>query len=180
MMNMMYSTGFGTSISALWGVHILSVVLLFAGIILLVIWAAKALTKDQLKLWGITLVVIGAIACLLTIGARGAPWMMRYNIGDVGSTRILQWNADDDLPAGMMQNGMGMSMMLRGKTGDNFDKAFLTLMIPHHQDAINMANDALKNAKHAELRELAKSIISAQQSEIDMMNQWLKDWGYAE
>lgn len=68
--------------------------------------------------------------------------------------------------------------MLEGKTGDAFDAAFIEAMIPHHQGAIDMANAALKNAKHKEIQQMAKAIISAQQKEIDTMKQWQKNWGY--
>lgn len=71
-----------------------------------------------------------------------------------------------------------MAAMLDGKTGDAFDQAFLEGMIPHHQGAIDMANAALKNAKHEELKALATAIIDSQQKEIDQMKAWMAAWGY--
>jgi len=47
-------------------------------------------------------------------------------------------------------------------------------MIPHHQQAIDMSNMALKNSASAELKKLAKGIISAQQKEISQLKYWLK------
>ena len=76
---------------------------------------------------------------------------------------------------------MGMDAMtagLTGKTGDDFDKSFLSEMIVHHQGAIEMAGLARANAKHPELKTLADSIISAQSSEISRMKQWQLNWGY--
>lgn len=179
MMNMMNNSGWNIGFSALWGVHILSVILFFAGVAFLMLWAAKTLKPEQMKTWGIALVVIGAIACLLTIGMRGAPW--NTHTGNFGTMRMMQSNnGNNAIPKGMMENGMGMSMMLQGRAGDDFDQAFLTLMIPHHQDAINMANDALKNAKHDEIKQMARDIITAQQKEIDMMKGWQESWGYTE
>ncbi len=87
-------------------------------------------------------------------------------------------------PAGQMDHdGMSMTMhdmmmMLEGKTGDEFDKAFIQGMIPHHQGAIDMAREALKNAKHEEIKQLARDIIASQQREIDAMKQWQEQWGY--
>ena len=83
----------------------------------------------------------------------------------------------------MHKNGMDMSMnemseSLKGKTGDQFDKAFITQMIDHHQGAIDMANLAKVNAKHEEIKSLAEDIISAQTKEIEMMKQWMNSWGY--
>ena len=83
---------------------------------------------------------------------------------------------------GMMDDGdMSMSQMtasLQGKTGDDFDKAFISGMIEHHQGAIDMAKLAQKNAKHDEIKKMADDIISAQSKEIDMMQTWQGDWGY--
>lgn len=89
------------------------------------------------------------------------------------------------MPGGMMMHdsGMGMgsamdSMMagLEGKTGDAFDKAFLSEMIMHHQGAVEMAQAALKYAKHQEIKDMAEAIISAQTSEINQMQMWGKSW----
>lgn len=48
------------------------------------------------------------------------------------------------------------------------------------QGAIEMARKALTSAKHEEIKQMARDIISAQQREIDQMNQWLRDWGYTQ
>ena len=81
------------------------------------------------------------------------------------------------------QNGMrtgntadAMSKSLESKTGDDFDVAFIDTMIVHHEGAINMANIAKVNAKHEEIKKMADNIISAQTSEINMMNTWKKEW----
>lgn len=77
----------------------------------------------------------------------------------------------------MMGNAMGDMMTgLQGKTGDDFDKAFLAEMIVHHQGAVTMAQAALQNAKHQEIRQMAESIISAQTTEINQMKQWQAAW----
>ena len=70
----------------------------------------------------------------------------------------------------MDQMSMGTMMEeLQGKTVDDFDKVFLQLMRTHHQGAINMANVAKTNAKHAELKAMADDIIKVQQKEIDQI-----------
>ena len=65
---------------------------------------------------------------------------------------------------------------LQGKTGDAFDQAFLSEMIMHHQGAVVMAQAALQNAKHQEIKDMARAIISAQTSEINQMQMWGKSW----
>lgn len=57
-----------------------------------------------------------------------------------------------------------------------FDQRFIQAMIPHHESAIAMARDALQNAEHQELKDLAQAIISAQEAEIAQMRQWLSEW----
>jgi uncharacterized protein (DUF305 family) len=92
---------------------------------------------------------------------------------------------DDDGFMGMgghRNHGMGMnddSMMdnnsLNNLTGA--DIMFLQMMIPHHQQAVDISNLALKTSKDSELLALAKNIRDAQTSEIAQMKSWLKDAG---
>lgn len=69
----------------------------------------------------------------------------------------------------MMQN-------LSGKVGEEFDRAFIEEMTAHHLGAIDMANEALKNGKHTEIKNLANEIILAQTKEINEMKAWYKSW----
>ncbi len=81
--------------------------------------------------------------------------------------------------ADMMSMADMMSSMnaeLEGKTGDDFDNAFITEMIVHHQGAVEMARLALTNAKHQEIKDLANAIITAQNKEIADMRAWQKAW----
>lgn len=76
-----------------------------------------------------------------------------------------------------MQSSMdGMMAALTGKSGDSFDQAFLDEMTTHHQGAVAMAKLALTNAKHPELQQMAKNIISAQTAEIAQMAAWKSQW----
>jgi len=77
---------------------------------------------------------------------------------------------------GMQAEMDAMMKGLEGKTGDEFDKAFLSEMIMHHEGAVDMAEAALANAKHAEIKHMANAIISAQTTEIQQMKGWLSAW----
>ncbi len=80
-----------------------------------------------------------------------------------------------------MDEGMSMDDMvtsLKGKTGNEFDKAFISGMIDHHQGAIDMANLAKQYAGHDEIKSMAEDIITAQTEEIKQMKQWQEEWGY--
>lgn len=57
------------------------------------------------------------------------------------------------------------------------DVAFATQMIPHHQQAVEMAELAADRAENPEVRQLAEDIEGAQEPEIQTMTQWLEDWG---
>lgn len=69
-----------------------------------------------------------------------------------------------------------MNEGLAGKTGDDFDKAFIEGMVVHHEGAVTMAEAALVNAKHEEIKNLATAIIEAQTSEIAQMKSWQAAW----
>lgn len=63
-----------------------------------------------------------------------------------------------------------------GPMDESFDLRFIDAMIPHHEGAIAMAQQVLEQSNRAEMRELAQSIIDAQQQEIDQMQQWRQAW----
>ncbi len=63
------------------------------------------------------------------------------------------------------------------KTAKPFDAAFLKLMIPHHEGAIEMANAELAKGEDRELRALAEDIKGAQRREIADMKEHLGDEG---
>lgn len=67
-----------------------------------------------------------------------------------------------------------------GATGSSFSDADVTFtrsMIPHHQQAVQMAKMAKTNASSPAVKELATKIEAAQGPEIATMSGWLKDWG---
>jgi len=51
---------------------------------------------------------------------------------------------------------------------------FVRLMLPHHQAAIEMAKTQLLYGKDPQMRRLAQEILTDQQSEIQLMQLWLK------
>src|SRR6266404_9677540 len=68
---------------------------------------------------------------------------------------------------------MHMAMGAIERSGNN-DVDFVRLMLPHHQAAIDMAKTQLLYGKDAQMRRLAQEIITDQQSEIELMQLWLK------
>ncbi len=71
--------------------------------------------------------------------------------------------------------GMMMNMDL-GAADAQFDPRFLNAMIPHHEGAVVMAQDALSKSKRPEIKKLAQEIIASQKTEIKQMQQWKQAW----
>ena len=69
---------------------------------------------------------------------------------------------------------MHAAMAAAPRTGQP-DRDFLAAMIPHHQGAIDMAKAALLVTKDPRIRNLAQSIITEQQYEIELMRTLLAE-----
>jgi uncharacterized protein (DUF305 family) len=82
---------------------------------------------------------------------------------------VAQDEASEALMAAM---GNMMTAMHADPSGDP-DRDFATMMIAHHQGAIDMAKVELQYGDDPELRALAETIIKAQTDEIARMNEWL-------
>ena len=101
-----------------------------------------------------------------------------YVIGGVALGGALVWIV---LSSAVSSNNVGMMQMMGLRTSttsnsDPLDAHFLEQMIPHHEDAITMAQLAETKAKTPEVKKLAKNIISSQGKEIDQMKSWYKGW----
>ncbi|OHX01562.1 DUF305 domain-containing protein [Micromonospora sp. WMMB235] len=62
-------------------------------------------------------------------------------------------------------------------TANDADVMFAQMMIPHHQQAVAMADLAPTRASDSELKNLAAKIKAAQDPEITTMKGWLTAWG---
>ena len=72
-------------------------------------------------------------------------------------------------------NGMMMSQNLGAKDAE-FDLRFINAMIPHHEGAVTMAQNAATKSTRPEIKQLAQDIISSQQAEIKQMQEWKQAW----
>jgi uncharacterized protein (DUF305 family) len=141
--------------------------------------------NNQSILYGI----IGLFAGIIIVGFtasyavnnNNAGMMRTFGMHSESSNRISDTDGMDMMDHSTGNGDMSMNNMvseLSGRTGDDFDKAFLSEMIDHHQGAINMAKLVAAQAKHQEVKDLANGIITAQTSEIAQMKEWQKQWGY--
>ena len=55
---------------------------------------------------------------------------------------------------------------------------FATMMIPHHQQAVEMSELALANSTNEDVRKLAQQILDAQKHEIEIMQAWIDGHGH--
>jgi uncharacterized protein (DUF305 family) len=84
------------------------------------------------------------------------------------STAEADWS---ELTASMDKMHIAMGAV---KRSGNSDVDFVRLMLPHHLAAIDMAKTQLLYGKDPQMRRLAQEIITDQQSEIELMQLWLK------
>lgn len=79
------------------------------------------------------------------------------------------------------QMHMGYQMGgLETMRGQELDRAFLSMMIPHHRAAVDMSREILKTTRDARVRDWAEAIIAAQKAEISQMTTMLKPYGEAD
>ena len=83
------------------------------------------------------------------------------------------------LTAALALAGCGSSGTTQDSSSDHnsADVEFLAGMVPHHQQAVQMAAMAQDRASSPEVKTLAAKIEAAQGPEIEQMEGWLKEWG---
>lgn len=109
---------------------------------------------------------VASTAC----GGGSSHSAMGHDSSDMSSTGMM----------GSESDGTTHSAAQMG-TGHKADVLFTQRMIPHHQQAVEMANLALDPAHEASaaVKDLATRIKTAQTTEITDMTAWLKEWGAA-
>jgi uncharacterized protein (DUF305 family) len=120
--------------------------------------------KSLVAIAGLSLVTGGAIAsAYFASPSRATPPLQPERPG---------WQRS--LAQGYGHHGSMMQMMPMMQITSEFE--FLTLMIPHHQEAIDTAQRVLEASDRPELRRFAETIITVQTAEIKQMQTWLGEW----
>ena len=73
-------------------------------------------------------------------------------------------NMGNEMPASMSTMMASMGSM---KMSGDFDLDFANMMIPHHQSAVDMAQEYLPKAKDEKIKTMAQNIIASQKKEIE-------------
>lgn len=89
---------------------------------------------------------------------------------------LRKWYGKRSVHPKMHHDDMALMDELDRSTGAEFEIRFLAQMSVHHAQAIERAKVAVKRAKHAPVRKLARAIVKAQQGEIDKFRDWLVAW----
>ena len=84
---------------------------------------------------------------------------------------------DPDAPAGGMgagmAGGMGSETDLAGVSDEQFDRAFLEAMIPHHRMGVHMAQMVQQAGSDQQIAAMAAEMVRVQTNEISLMQDWL-------
>lgn len=88
-----------------------------------------------------------------------------------------RWLREWNTPAGSsMNHGTDDGMMtatdmqtLSDATGESFSRMWLTMMIEHHEGAVDMAQEVLQTTSNPEVKTMAEAIVDGQKKEIATM-----------
>jgi uncharacterized protein (DUF305 family) len=138
--------------------------------------------KQNTILIAIIALLVGGIGVYLVTGNDTEDYAMEGMMSDqneqsdMGGMHMMPDGTmmGNNMPMGNMgnMNGMDHSMMMV-----NSEREFVTGMIPHHQEAVDTAQEVLaRGGSTAEIRTLATEIIAAQETEIAMLMQWHLAW----
>lgn len=118
------------------------------------------------------LAVIGAVA-LGGCSGSGDHGNMSMGNGPAGSMA----HGDMGMPAGRAGAATATTVAIPADAAFNAtDVAFAQGMIPHHGQAVEMGDMALRVSSNPTVRSLAEKIKAAQTPEIVMMQGWLRSW----
>jgi uncharacterized protein (DUF305 family) len=84
-------------------------------------------------------------------------------------------DAESPLP-GML--GRGQLDWLKLLKGPRFDLGFVTMMSTHHGGAVEMAETELRAGASAEVKALARRILTTQAAELGQLHEWKDAWSW--
>jgi uncharacterized protein (DUF305 family) len=124
--------------------------------------------KRRISIAALLLVLPVAAAAQMAPGQMGSAMQ---NCPGMGSHAMMQAKTPGDraLVQSMMVMHQGMQSM---KMTGNTDRDFVSMMIPHHEAAVQMAQAELKYGTDPKIKAMAQTMIDAQQGEITAMKAW--------
>ena len=131
------------------------------------------------RLW-VPLLFVAVMLLLAACGGSGGSGTAQQGDGSGDSQEAQGGEVSREDTGGMsgmedMDHGaMGSEEAARQMVMENgrySDERFIDAMVPHHQGAVEMAEVALENAEHEEIRALAEDVVTAQEAEIEQLKQ---------
>lgn len=122
-------------------------------------------------------IIIVAIVAIVAIAGITAFAINRNNDGEMMDDNMMGKSSNSQ-STDLVDTNSAEYKNYMTYTGEDYDRYFIANMIAHHQGAVDMANLALKNAQHQEIKDLATAIVTAQTAEINNMTSWQTAWGY--
>ncbi|MCL3862401.1 DUF305 domain-containing protein [Actinotalea sp. K2] len=115
-------------------------------------------------------------------------WLATWGLPQASTDPVMAWMADHH--DGPLDEGLGLAAMpgyasaeqlerLTSAQGQEAERLYLALMIPHHQGGVDMADVAAEQAEQPAVRALAAAMVAAQRSEIAVLRQMLDERGGA-
>lgn len=132
-----------------------------------------------MKKESITYLVVGLLAGFVIAGSVSALVVnqdVHSMMNMMGMTSLHSHGKEAESHQEMSMGQMDVELMKL--SGEEYDKAFIEMMIVHHEGAVNMAKLSANRATHDEIKQLSAGVIAAQEKEIADMKQWQKTWGY--
>jgi len=122
---------------------------------------------------------IGVSLCLCLVAACAGAQEMHHHHGNMDATMPPPpaFIASTAKPfAALMDDAMAImdDGMRRAPMNGQSEHDFMTMMIPHHQGAVDMAKAMLLYTKDPKVINLSLGIITEQQNEIRVMKAWLE------
>ncbi|MGW4206260.1 DUF305 domain-containing protein [Streptomyces sp. NPDC004726] len=126
---------------------------------------AEAAENTPRRPWARRTAIAAAVAAAgLVLAACGGDDMSGMDHGDKNSSAAAAPAGDNPAPGAF----------------NDADVMFAQMMIPHHEQALEMSELAEGRAQDPEIKKLAEQIAKAQDPEIQKMKSWLKAWGKPE
>lgn len=122
----------------------------------------------RLRLCAIALSCLGGLAAGTVHAQASAP---AGSMGQGSSSMHSGSSGPMDMHGTMMR---GMEQMQQMKPTGDADRDFATMMRMHHQQAVEMSQAYLKQAKSPELKKMAQKIVQDQKREIAQFDKWLQ------
>ncbi len=102
--------------------------------------------------------------------------MRKTMLGVVAATTLLLAGCGNNEQPSTLDHDTPAPASADQATHNDADVAFAQRMVPHHQQAVEMAGLAAARAASDKVKDLANRIKQAQDPEIQLMNGWLAQW----